>query len=375
MTQQELELLLKKYREGAASHQERALLEQWYHSFEYDAAIFTDEARIKELKEGSWQSITETIRPVSIPLYRRRWFSVAAAVLLIAACFWLWNNGRNAARNKQLAQQITPAGSKATLTLGDGSVVVLDSNTKQSIVDANGITILNENNNLLSYKHQAAERPAAPVFNTLTTPRGGRYQLVLPDGTKVWMNSASSLRYPTQFWDKERIVELSGEAYFEVAQNAAQPFKVKLSRALVHVLGTSFNINAYTDEPLTKTTLVTGAVRVSGIMPQNGESMTLPVGYQAITGDAYMSMQKASISQVLSWKNGLFVFEDMKLAEILREISRWYDIDIEVRAPVSNESYGGVINRNSSLAKVVETLEKNGIQHFKIEGRKLIVLP
>lgn len=308
-----------------------------------------------------------------------RWAAAAAVVTVLATGSWLLlNRGKTPAADKGTAitADIGPAGNKAVLTLENGRRIILEQTANGAIAQEGGTRIIKLNNGRLLYQSQPLTGTAGPVsFNTLSTPRGGQIQLVLPDGTAVWLNSASSLRYPAVFKGAERIVELTGEAYFEVAPDARQPFKVKLNGMLVDVLGTSFNIHAYTDEPVVTTTLVQGSVRVTNQYPKKEKSKILTPGEQAVVSADQLLTQQADLEQVLSWKNGLFVFEDRKLADILREIARWYDIDIENRAPLSGERYGGIINRHNTLAKVVELLQQNGIQHFKIEGRKLIVLP
>lgn len=377
--QQEIEQLLKAYREGKASAEQKALLEQWYHSLEYDASVFTDEAQLHYLQQQSWQAIRQRQRATVVPLYRRYWQVAAAVLVLLVAGTWWWRSTTDrqaTAVAVNTATAIRPGTNKATLTLSNGSVVVLDSNAQTQIADAGGIHITNRNNQQLSYQPQPSGAHSEMVgFNMLSTPRGGQYQLTLPDGSMVWLNSASQLKYPISFQGNERVVELSGEAYFEVAENAKQPFKVIANGIRVDVLGTKFNINAYHDEASIKTTLVQGSVRVSGSRATSGASTILRPGQQAIAIAGNVTTRQANIQQVLSWKNGLFVFEDRKLDEVLREVSRWYDIEIEFRAPLSDNLYGGVINRHNLLPKVLELLEKNGIQHFKIEGRKVIVLP
>ena len=384
------EELLRKYREGKATASERALLEQWYLSLEYDTTAFTGDEELNAWKEASWQAVAASRKQAAVPLYRRFGVVAAAAVLVLAvAGFWLLKNsiGINKA-GKELAEKIVPASNKAVLVLSDGTTIELDSVLQNAITDPNGVTVINSAGSRLSYHDQAPADAAAPIaYNTLKTPRGGQYRLTLPDGTQVWMNSASELRYPTSFREANRVVELSGEAYFEVAQNARQPFKVKANGTEVKVLGTHFNVHAYPDEPNTQTTLVEGSIQVSNPTSDISKSANpnqrsaisksaiLVPGQQAVTTREDLTTRNANIKQVLSWKNGLFIFEEMKLEEVLREISRWYDIEVEYRAPVSEEHYGGVINRHSPLPKVLELLQENGIQHFKIEGRKILVLP
>ncbi len=314
--------------------------------------------------------------------YRRlfpRW--AAAAVLAVVATTGLLllsklSKKPAADSNAVNAAAIAPADNKAVLTLGNGSRIVLEQTANGAIAQQGGTKIIKLNNGRLLYQNQQSEDPSTAVsFNTLSTPRGGRIQLVLPDGTAVWLNSASSLKYPAVFTGTERMVELTGEAYFEVAANVKQPFKVKLNGVVIDVLGTRFNIHAYSDEPIITTTLVQGKVRVTDQLASKEKACILIPGEQAVASAEAFVTQRADLEQVLSWKNGLFIFEDRKLPDILREMSRWYDIDIEFRTPITGERYGGIINRNSTLPKVLELLQQNGIHHFKLEGRKLIVLP
>lgn len=358
--------LLKKYRTGTATAEERALLEAWYHALEYDSTAFNDEYAMQQMQDASWESMHRKT-PV-VRFYRRYWIGVAAAAILVLMVVIYQHNNR-----QQDPVLIKPAGDKATLTLANGQQIILENADSGTIAEQNGIRVVKQKNGQLAYDRSKGKGNA--VYNTLSTPRGGQYKITLPDGTVVWMNSASALTYPTTFNGSERLVKLKGEAYFEVARNAAQPFRVQLDKTIVDVLGTEFNVHAYGDEPAVTTTLVTGSVRVTHSMAAGSRSETLTPGQQAIGAASYLLTKTANMRQVLSWKNGLFIFEDRKLTDVLREISRWYDIDIDMQAPADDTRYGGVINRNSPLPKVLELLESNGIRHFKVEGRKVIVLP
>jgi len=308
-----------------------------------------------------------------------RWVAAAAVLaVVVGASLLVINRSVTKSGLSEHAAVIAPAGNKAVLTLENGDQIVLEQTANGAIAQQGSIRIVKSGNGRLVYENQHASPvdPAAAVaMNKLSTPRGGQIQLVLPDGTAVWLNSASVLKYPAVFQGAERVVELTGEAYFEVAANAHQPFKVKLNGVMVDVLGTNFNIHAYSDEPVITTTLVEGRVRVTDQLAGKEKERILNPGEQAAASADALLTQRADLEQVLSWKNGLFIFEDRKLPDILREMSRWYDIDIEFRAPITGERYGGIINRNSTLPKVLEFLQQNGIRHFKLEGRKLIVLP
>jgi len=300
--------------------------------------------------------------------------AAAALVILLAIPVYHVLNRKGSqpqpmAKKEAKPQVIMPGTKKATLTLADGTTVALDSTGKQLIQQAGAA--IQQQNGQLSYAGQPTD--GSVHYNKLTTPRGGQFRLVLPDGTKVWLNSASMLRYPTAFNGKERVVELDGQGYFEVAANAGQPFKVKVRDMEVQVLGTDFDIMAYGDENSINTTLITGSVQVrEGIINQ-----LLRPGQQAVVNnrDHGLTVRDADVRKVTAWKNGMFVFNHMALPAILREVARWYDVDIVYKASPGSELYGGGIGRDLQLADVLALLEGNGYNHFRIEGRKLIVLP
>ncbi len=310
---------------------------------------------------------------------RRLWLrlSSAAAILLLAgAAFYLL------ARHQQPAQitaaaaakhaiDIPPGRQGAILTLADGSKVSLDSMNNGVIATQPGTKII-LNKGGLSYSTQTAgSEPIA--YNTMTTPKGRQFQLTLPDGTKVWLNAASSLRYPTLFGGKDRMVEVSGEAYFEVAPNN-RPFRVKIDNTTeIQVLGTHFNVNAYTDESSVNTTLLEGAVRIV----KGDRKMILPPGQQALTGQsqAITLNTNPDLEKVMAWKNGIFDFQDATLEEVMRQLQRWYDIDIVYEKNIPKIEFVGKMGRDLSLSEVLHGLELSKV-HFRLEeGRRLIVLP
>jgi len=326
----------------------------------------------QRMKQLLLQQIRLPEAPVK-PVYKLRTWWAAAAIFIIAgsagAYFWLQ---RPSPVNVPVttATTVLPGSNKAVLVLADGSTVALDSTGNQVIQQ--GQTAIHQNKGQLQYVAQGAG--TATGFNTLRTPRGGQFQITLPDGTRAWLNSASSLKYPTAFTGKDRVVELNGQGYFEIASNAAKPFKVKVNNALeVQVLGTHFDIMAYADEVAIKTTLLQGAVRV-----QRGTAVqTLHPGQQAIAdADAQgIAVKETDVNRVIAWKNGLFIFNNMELGTILREISRWYDVEIVYNAPANKNLYGGGISRSQNLTEVLRFLEAGGTNHFIIAGRQVIVLP
>lgn len=375
--------LLQRYTSKTCTRQELEEL------FAYIAAR-PDDAALQGFMETTYQHMppSEPLPEVDLdsvynniiqPAPARRTFPIryaaAAAVLLaIATLGGIWlRSGRADKQQPPMEQQtaagITPGVNKAVLTLADGTTIPLDSNSQQTLSIGNA-SISRQNGHLVYSDHAGA---GAANYHTLSTPRGGQFRLTLPDGTRVWLNSASSLRYPTYFTGNERKVELQGQGYFEVAQNAGQPFKVTINDMEVQVLGTGFDIMAYQDEATINTTLVEGAVQVK----QGATTRLLKPGQQAVLNQAShaLSVQEADVQKIIAWKNGLFVFNNMTLTAILREVARWYDVEIVYTVTPSAELYGGGISRNLELSGVLDLLEANGSNHFRIEGRKVIVLP
>ncbi|KAA2243295.1 DUF4974 domain-containing protein [Chitinophaga agrisoli] len=376
--------LLQRYASKTCSREELEEL------FAYIASQ-PEDSTLHEFMETAWQeqqpgatvpdvdlnSVYHNIIPTT-PVKRVfpfRYAAAAALLLAVATLAFLWQRpNRTSPQDLPAIQQpvavISPGSNKAVLTLSNGATITLDSSGQQVISGGNGNQITQQNGQLV---YGAAATADHIQYHTLSTPRGGQFRLTLPDGTKVWLNSASSLRYPTAFKGAEREVELQGQGYFDVAQNAAQPFKVKVNTVEVQVLGTGFDIMAYGDEATINTTLVSGAVQV-----KSGNNLQrLQPGQQAVFNQQShaLSVQEADVDKITAWKSGLFVFNNMTLTAILREVARWYDVEIAYDTTPSTELYGGGISRSLPLADVLKLLEANGFNHFRIAGRKVIVLP
>ncbi|MGV3529773.1 MAG: FecR family protein [Flavisolibacter sp.] len=303
-------------------------------------------------------------------------YAVAAAILVIVSMTVILLTQKDV--QAPIAQKpaadsvvnhIVPGGDRATLTLADGRVVFLDSAAKGTLTEQGGISVINLDGQLAYHPEgQSTE----VLYNTVTTPRGGQYQLVLADGSKVWLNAASSIRFPTSFPGAERTVELSGEGYFEVAHDAAKPFHVKVDEMDVEVLGTHFNINSYSDEPSVKTTLLEGRVKVAS----NEKHVFLNPGQQAVvaSGNASQIIIKndVDLDGVIAWKNGYFHFDGSTLEEVMRQIARWYQVDVAFERAVPNRKFGGDIARSANLSDVLKVLQESDIG-FQLKGRKIIV--
>ncbi|MDB5156742.1 MAG: FecR protein [Mucilaginibacter sp.] len=296
-------------------------------------------------------------------------------VLIIFQVFYIYNKpvtktGASVAKTGKLKINIQPGGNKAILTLQDGSKIVLNDAKDGTLAQQGNTKVVKLANGQLAY-NQTNTAPAKVLYNTMTTPRGGQYKLILPDGTQVWLNSASSITYPTAFAGNERNVSITGEAYFEVAKDKSKPFRVKSANQTVDVLGTHFNIMAYSDEDAIKTTLLEGSVRVV----ENNTTSILKPGEQAIVDkQGGIKITAASIDEALAWKNGYFKFDRVDIKFIMRQVARWYDVDVVYQGRFPRDEFVGKIGRGENISQVLRILELDHV-HFKIEDKKVIVLP
>jgi ferric-dicitrate binding protein FerR (iron transport regulator) len=364
--------LLEKYRAGTCTEEEKALLESWYATYEANNhQEVPPHVRDEHLKQV-WQSL-----PIHDHKVRRMpWLQIAAAaVLLITFCTVLYlylNKPAAGTANKQpvAGNRIIPGSNKAFLTLNDGRKISLTDAANGHIADEAGITVTKKADGQLLYTISGKAPGDAITFNTVETPRGGQYQVALPDGTKVWLNAATSLRFPTKFSATERTVYLDGEAYFEVAHNKNSPFKVSLNGQQVEVLGTHFNVMAYKDENTIRTTLLEGSVKLTAPVG----SLLLEPGQQGyIAKSNAFTREPVDVTIVTAWKDGLFKFNGIGMRTLMRQISRWYDIEVEYEPGVKDDVVFGAISRTADLSKLLHILELGGV-HFRLNGRKLTVL-
>lgn len=309
------------------------------------------------------------------------WLGLAASVLVILGGAYFISDKKEYAIAKEdssssvgltteKSAKILPGGHHAVLTTSDGKAIILDS-MPNGLLTQQGNTDVKKLGGLLEYKAPASFiRDTVISYNTVSTPRGGQYQIVLSDGSKVWLNAASSIRFPTAFSGSLREVELTGEAYFEVAKNKEKPFQVKVRDMKIAVLGTHFNVKAYEDEAETKTSLLEGSVKII----QGKEVGLLKPGQQAVINfkDDKVKIATADMVEVIAWKNGLFRFEGANIETIMREIGRWYDVEIVYAGKVPMRRFEGKINRNAGLSEVLRILELSNVK-FSIAGKKIIV--
>ncbi len=337
-----------------------------------------DEQRAMQL----WNKIEEKIqpgssgkKPSSVVSMRKWWMAAAILILLATGSYLFWKKDESPEITKTTTSptpqnDIAPGTNKAILTLADGRKITLDSNSNGAISKLHDVTII-QLDGKLSYEVSKESLTKTEVYNTITTPKGGQFQLVLADGSKVWLNAASSLRFPTVFMGNERKVQLDGEGYFEIAHNEAMPFIVEKGDSRVQVLGTHFNVNAYDDEDEIKVTLLEGSVRVS----QGNIEKRLVPGQQAQIKTDIQIVDQVNIDKVMAWKNGWFEFDDTELSAIMRQISRWYDVDIVFEEKSSDQKFGGRISKNLPMSAILRMLESSGVTGFRLEGKKLFVQP
>lgn len=316
--------------------------------------------------------------PVVIRFYQRRWVQVAAAVLIIcgvAGVLFKNKPNKTSAGTTSIAKvkPIVPGGNKAILTVAGGKTIVLDSAANGTIAQTNAGKVIKTKSGQIVYDGNNATHQGNEIaYNTLSTPKGGEYQVVLPDGTKVWLDAASSIVYPTAFAGKERRVKLTGQAYFEVAKNKDKPFYVDVNQSEIRVLGTHFNISAYNDDHETTTTLLEGSVQIT----KNHSTSLLKPGQQAVinNGSDKIVVAPANIQDVMAWKEGYFIFNDDNISGIMRKVSRWYDVSVDYKGNYDDQQFGGTFYRSKSITELLQHLEKIGKIHFKISGRRVTVM-
>lgn len=381
MEQEDINTLIEKYIAGTASPEEENLLLQWYRSRSNNTAEVevNSKGEPKHIKERILlrlhKNIYETKPSVIRKLNIRKRIAIAASFLLIfslAGYLWLQKPALVKIADTAVQMQDISAGTnKATLTLADGSKIILDRAATGTLAQQGNTHITKLGDGTVAYKTDSYDEPriALQQFNVLTTPRGGQFALTLPDGSRVWLNAASSLKFPIAFTEKERLVELTGEAYFEVAKNAAKPFKVTVNGAEVEALGTIFNILSYSDEATQRMTLVEGKVKVS----HADQSVILKPGQQAsIANNGSIQSGNVNTGEVIAWKEGLFQFENTDMEAIMRQLSRWYDVDVTFGSKISG-TFSATIERSEPISKVFKMLEFSGRVKFHIDKNTVIV--
>ncbi|MBC9930175.1 FecR family protein [Chitinophaga qingshengii] len=373
--------LIEKYLDGSITPSEEEALMAWYQDHPPSTVEWISDNTDEE-EQVRLRMLTQLNRQINAPQPRKRaWYYIpAAAALLLMFCLagYFYFSRMHENTPPVVAQQIVPGSNKAILTLANGDQVILEE-AQNGIISQQGNTAVNKTDSgHLAYNTLSGSNTSPIAYNTLQTPYGGQYQITLQDGTKVWLNAGSSLRYPTSFSGNERTVILNGEAYFEVAKDKARPFLVSVNAGAetpmtVQVLGTHFNIHAYADEQRNIVTLLEGAVKVG----YGENNRVLAPGKEAILNktSGKLQLQEGDTEAAVAWKNGYFLFNNENVADIMKQISRWYDVEISYQGDVSRKAIGGSLSRSKNVTEVLNMLELTGTVHFKIEGRRITVMP
>ncbi|MBI3137202.1 MAG: DUF4974 domain-containing protein [Sphingobacteriales bacterium] len=366
-------------------------LDGWVSASEENLLLFedlTDENDVEEnLKFLDKVNTEKALRRIKVKIgmekktvrATRLWsYGIAASVILaigVFAFFKLNRQGRGKDVEKAIVSQpdIAPGGNKAVLTTADGSTISLTDAAKGFLRNEFGTAITKTATGELTYTAGNSPQGTGTTFNTLSTPPGGQYKVVLPDGSKVWLNAVSSLKYPTAFTGPDRTVELTGEAYFEVTKNRVLPFKVKLPDAsVVEVLGTSFNVMTYGDEINQQTTLIEGSVKLS----RSNKEIIIKPGEQALVDkEGKLSINRSvNIGEITAWKEGNFDFRNASIETIMRQVQRWYDVEVVYQARINHE-FTADVSRGEPVSQLLRLLELTNRVHFKIENKRIYVLP
>jgi len=378
MTEEEARYLLARYRRGECSKQEREAIEAWidgelkrqsWNSTPEEKVAFG--RRLKEKIDRVVAADQDTALLVRMKRRRKVLFIRLSAVACIILAFIF---GKHLvlpppAIEQQFRHDIVPGGDKATLTLADGKQVVLTGANNGKLGQQGNAEINNSSDGYLSYNEIIQSKTEPLAYNVLTTPPGGQYRLRLVDGTIVWLNAASSIKYPTAFPGTERQVVVTGEAYFDVSENAGKPFIVKAGTETIQVLGTQFNVKAYSDEPSVKTTLVEGSVKITG----GQGSLLLKAGQQTLLQKDHLSVVNANVEEAVAWKNGYFRFNSEDVESIMRKLARWYNIEVRYEGPKPTEQFSGTMSRSRNISEVLDHLSYSNSVHFRVDGRIVTV--
>ncbi|MGB3065625.1 FecR family protein [Sphingobacterium thalpophilum] len=390
MNKQEFQQLTDKISKGEATEREIALYAYYYSQFqekgkEDEHEVWDNSDTGDHLYQRIRQAIPSSHRAYTGKFYRR---IAAAAIIILGLSLYFINRNDipqqpllNASKQEPAHQDRDPGGNKAILTLSDGTTLNLDDSQQGLLAKQGASQISKTADGALTYQASTQGRNTTkPLYNSIRIPEGGQYQLTLPDGTKVWLNAGSSLRFPVQFTEFTREVELNGEAFFDVVSlregnklKQKRPFVVKTASQTIEVLGTQFNVGAYANENLTKTTLIEGSVKVTST--ETGRDRLLRPGQQAqLTMAGQISVvDDIDTEEAIAWTKGMFYFNNTELQTILQQLARWYDVDVDMKN-IPDKKFNGELSRNVKLSQVLQMMEKTSGIQFKVEGRRLYMV-
>lgn len=371
------EKLLDKYNAGLCTEEEKNAVESWYLKLSAAEVEGFDINSVERTKKIVWSALKAN-KP-AVKIHRLNYWSAAAVFIIGIAGYFYLNSAATEQRpivHQSKNNAIVPGSNKAFLTLADGRKISLTDAVSGEIVKQEGLSINKTADGKIVYTvvdHQKNNAQGKIAFNTIQTPNGGQYQVNLPDGTRVWLNAASSLRYPTKFAGNIRTVELTGEGYFEVAK-VHIPFVVKTSGQEIVVLGTHFNINSYKDEDDVRTTLLEGSVRVIPLsVNKNNHSRLLKPGEQSQLNESGLKVRTVDTESIVAWKNGDFIFNGEDLKSIMKKVARWYDVEVVYIGDFDNLKFGGYISRSKNISAVLNIMESTGKVDFNIKGKLVTV--
>ncbi|PTS99428.1 hypothetical protein DBR11_12390 [Pedobacter sp. HMWF019] len=379
MLPEELPELINLYLKGTCTPAQKEQVEKWYEEHQFTDMEFYnhDEGLIVDSAQRSLTILKRKIlstQPERAKSIRLLYIAAAVILLLLSVGLMLYKNFSTSSGNYYV-NDIAPGKNKAVLKLADGSNIILDNAANGNLATRSGIRMTKTKDGQLVFSANAASDqnivPSNGHTNTITTPRGGQYQVELPDGTVVWLNAASSLQFPESFQDgQQRRVTLTGEAYFQVARDTKRPFIVHTDEQDVKVLGTHFNINSYKEENAVKTTLLEGSVEISF----SKHTLILKPGEQAIRRGENIQIHAVDTEDAIAWKNGKLKFSNENIHELMHRIARWYDVEVVYEGNMTNKDFSGSVSRYENVSKILDVLESTNTVHFKVEGRRITVM-
>lgn len=419
MHREKLIILADKYLQGDITEQQKQQLHGWYDELnagrEEDIIACEELQSEAEIKYKIWEKLQQRIQRTDTAetrqahllsmqktrIYLFRWAAAAVLFILLSATVYrlLYKDQDHSLQHneqplaKAFDNDVLPGTNKAVLTLANGTTILLDSAHNGTQFMQGNAMVCKVASGQLAYKSEKRkeENTEAISYNTLSTPKGGQYQLELPDGTRVWLNAASSIRYPTTFGKKDRMVEMTGEAYFEIARDEKRPFRVRINSmqatatrqgAVIEVLGTHFDVNAYRDDPVATATLLEGAIRlvkgpaVAMLKPGQQARFENAIDDKSTqTHNRITVTDDADVEQVLAWKNGRFEFNGDDIHSVMRQLARWYDVEVSYEGSLPEVNYMGAISREGNLSTVLKMLEFTRSVSFQIKGKKVLVIP
>lgn len=377
-----LQQLAKKVIAGKATEEEILFLEEYYNAFEKHSEVETELSGkdLEELQKTVLQKISRETTDEAIPDISRKpiWRWMAAAAILIISMggiIYTFYNKKNEAVAKtpesKTTNEILPGSNKATLTLNNDSTILLDDVAAGSLARQGNMLVNKTNDDKLVYTSTGTQTsPEKIEYNTVRTPKGGQYQVLLPDGTKVWLNAASSIHFPTSFTENQREVNITGELYFEVAHDAKRPFIVHSGNTSVQVLGTHFNIMGYDNEEALRATLIQGSIKIS---KENKTALLHPGEQMQVNEKIFKLVKNADVDAELAWKNGLFNFKDAGIEAIMKQVERWYNITVKFEGDLPEKQFNGMVPRNVTLVELMEILSFYDDMQSTIDGTTITI--